>query len=379
VVAGQSNDYRRDRQVTASQTGQGPNMRQVVTFRDSFTSLGSEPVTAELEGEARLVDGTLYALAAYSQPYPDGSQAVPDGWVVVDDASLLDLYPGLGALIPAEALAAPPSVLPGPVAFWFDVTALESALTTHTVAATGESGSGVGETITLTLGKAAAWELGLLFQEGDPVSQAIYESIEADPLTFTLTLDADGRLSAIGYAIQLTLDAVDLGGLGDIPVGFTIDGTAAEALSLRVLSADAPVTLAEAPAETDLAAQTAPVVTTDLPWWNDRVFYEVFVRSFADSDGDGIGDLRGLIERLDYLNDGDPATSDDLGVTGLWLMPVTESPSYHGYDVVDYLTVEMDYGTNQDFKDLMAAAHARGMAVIVDLVMNHTSVEHPWF
>ncbi len=88
-------------------------MRQVVTFRDSFTSLGSEPVTAELEGEARLVDGTLYALAAYSQPYPDGSQAVPDGWVVVDDASLLDLYPGSGALIPAEALAAPPSVLPG--------------------------------------------------------------------------------------------------------------------------------------------------------------------------------------------------------------------------------------------------------------------------
>ena len=62
------------------------------------------------------------------------------------------------------------------------------------------------------------------------------------------------------------------------------------------------------------------------PWWNDRVFYEVFVRSFADSDGDGIGDLRGLIDRLDYLNDGDPATSDDLGVTGLWLMPVAESP-----------------------------------------------------
>ncbi len=379
VVAGQSHDYRRDQQVSAGQTGQGQNMRQTVTFRDSFTSLGGEPVTAELEGEARLVDGTLYALAAYRQPYPDGSQAVPDGWVVVDDASLLDLYPGLDALIPAEALAAPPSVLPGPVAFWFDVTALESALTAYTVAAAGESGSGASETITLTLSKQAAWDLELLFQEDDPVSQAIFATIEGDPLTFTFTLDAAGRLSAIGYDIQLALEAVDLGGLGDIPVGFTIDGTAAEALSLRILSADAPVTLAEAPAEADLAAQTAPVVTTDLPWWNDRVFYEVFVRSFADSDGDGTGDLRGLIDRLDYLNDGDPATSDDLGVTGLWLMPVTESPSYHGYDVVDYLTIEQDYGTNQDFADLIAAAHARGMAVIVDLVMNHTSSEHPWF
>ena len=71
-------------------------------------------------------------------------------------------------------------------------------------------------------------------------------------------------------------------------------------------------------------------------WWADRVFYEVFVRSFQDSDGDGIGDLRGLTSRLDDLNDGDPATTDDLGVTGLWLMPIADSPSYHGYDVVDY-------------------------------------------
>ena len=117
----------------------------------------------------------------------------------------------------------------------------------------------------------------------------------------------------------------------------------------------------------------------DRPWWGDRVFYEVFVRSFADSDGDGIGDLRGLTERLDYLNDGDPGTTDDLGVTALWLMPVAESPSYHGYDVTDYRTVEPDYGTTEDFKALIAAAHARGIDVIVDLVMNHTSIDHPWF
>jgi glycosidase len=89
--------------------------------------------------------------------------------------------------------------------------------------------------------------------------------------------------------------------------------------------------------------------------------------------------LKGLIEKLDYLNDGDPNTTTDLGVTGLWLMPVNEAASYHGYDAVDYEQVEQDYGTNEDFKTLVAEAHKRGMAVIVDLVMNHTSNQHPWF
>jgi glycosidase len=116
-----------------------------------------------------------------------------------------------------------------------------------------------------------------------------------------------------------------------------------------------------------------------LPWWNDRVFYEIFVRSFKDSNGDGNGDLKGLIEKLDYLNDGDPKTTTDLGVTGLWLMPVNEAASYHGYDAVDYKQIEQDYGTNEDFKTLIAEAHKRGIAVIVDLVMNHTSNQHPWF
>ncbi|MCI0581310.1 MAG: DUF3459 domain-containing protein [Chloroflexi bacterium] len=115
------------------------------------------------------------------------------------------------------------------------------------------------------------------------------------------------------------------------------------------------------------------------PWWSDEIFYEVFVRSFQDSNGDGIGDLAGLTSRLDQLNDGDPATTDDLGITALWLMPVAESPSYHGYDVVDYRAIEADYGTTDDFKAFMAAAHERGISVIVDLVMNHTSRDHPWF
>jgi alpha-amylase len=122
-----------------------------------------------------------------------------------------------------------------------------------------------------------------------------------------------------------------------------------------------------------------PAIAPVVPWWADRVFYEVFVRSFADSDGDGIGDLRGLTDRLDYLNDGDPATTDDLGVTGLWLMPVAESPSYHGYDVVDYRAVEADYGTAKDFQALVAAADERGIAIVVDFVINHSSREHPWF
>lgn len=119
--------------------------------------------------------------------------------------------------------------------------------------------------------------------------------------------------------------------------------------------------------------------TNGNPWWNDIVFYEVFVRSFYDSDGDGIGDLNGLIEKLDYINDGDPSTQTDLGATGIWLMPIMVSPSYHGYDVVDYYQVDPDYGTNEDFKRLMEEAHKRDIRVIVDLVMNHTSTEHPWF
>ena len=114
-------------------------------------------------------------------------------------------------------------------------------------------------------------------------------------------------------------------------------------------------------------------------WWRDRVFYEVFVRSFADSDGDGIGDLRGLIGRLDQLNDGDPSTTTDLGVTALWLMPTFPSPSYHGYDVTDYRSVNPDYGSLADMRALVTAAHKRGMAVILDLPLNHTSSQDPWF
>ncbi|MGC8798915.1 MAG: alpha-amylase family glycosyl hydrolase [Chloroflexus sp.] len=114
-------------------------------------------------------------------------------------------------------------------------------------------------------------------------------------------------------------------------------------------------------------------------WWNSAVCYEIFVRSFYDSDGDGNGDLNGIIAKLDYLNDGDPTTTTDLGINCIWLMPVAEAASYHGYDTIDYYTVERDYGTNDDFKRLVAEADKRGIKIIIDLVLNHTSTQHPWF
>jgi glycosidase len=117
----------------------------------------------------------------------------------------------------------------------------------------------------------------------------------------------------------------------------------------------------------------------DLDWAEGAVMYEVFVRSFADSDGDGIGDLNGLTAKLDYLNDGDSTTTRDLGVDGIWLMPIFPSPSYHGYDVTDYEHVNPDYGTDADFDRLLSEAHRRGIRVIIDLVLNHTSDHHPWF
>lgn len=109
------------------------------------------------------------------------------------------------------------------------------------------------------------------------------------------------------------------------------------------------------------------------------VYYQIFVRAFADGRGDGLGDLRGIIENLDYLNDGNPHTKDDLGVTGLWLTPIHPSPTYHKYDVTDYYEVDPEIGTLEDFRELVQEAHSRGIRVIMDLVVNHTSSSHPWF
>lgn len=114
-------------------------------------------------------------------------------------------------------------------------------------------------------------------------------------------------------------------------------------------------------------------------WWNNAVFYEIFVRSYNDSDGDGIGDFQGIIQKLDHLNDGDPATTDDLGVNAIWLMPINPSPSYHGYDVTDYFGINPDYGTLTDFQQLITECDNRGIKVIMDFVGNHSSSQHPHF
>lgn len=109
------------------------------------------------------------------------------------------------------------------------------------------------------------------------------------------------------------------------------------------------------------------------------VYYEIFVRSFADSNEDGIGDLKGLSSKLDYLNDGNQATKTDLGIDGIYLMPVNVSPSYHKYDVTDYYDIDPEYGTLEDFSKFLEDAHERGIKVIMDLVINHTSKDHSWF
>jgi len=105
--------------------------------------------------------------------------------------------------------------------------------------------------------------------------------------------------------------------------------------------------------------------------WQEGVWYEIFVRSFDDSDGDGVGDLQGVIRRLPYLA--------ELGVSGIWLMPIHPSPSYHGYDVTDYMDVNPDYGTLDDMRELLSAAHDLAINAILDFVPNHSSSQHPWF
>jgi len=108
------------------------------------------------------------------------------------------------------------------------------------------------------------------------------------------------------------------------------------------------------------------------PWWKEAVVYEIYPRSFYDSNGDGIGDLRGIIQKLDYLK--------SLGVDVLWICPIYKSPNAdYGYDVADYYEINPEYGTMDDFKELLEQAHKRGLKVVMDLVVNHTSDEHPWF
>src|SRR3979409_1877129 len=124
-----------------------------------------------------------------------------------------------------------------------------------------------------------------------------------------------------------------------------------------------------AAAQSTLVGQS---LSGDTLWYKDAVIYEVPVRAFSDSDGDGIGDFKGLTSKLDYLQ--------DLGVTAIWLLPFYPSPRRDdGYDIADYTDIHSDYGTLDMFRELLAAAHARGLRVITELVLNHTSDQHAWF
>ena len=104
---------------------------------------------------------------------------------------------------------------------------------------------------------------------------------------------------------------------------------------------------------------------------NYRTWYEIFVYSFCDSDGDGIGDLNGVTSKLDYL--------EELGINGIWLMPIHPSSSYHKYNVTDYYAIDPQYGTMEDFENFMAECEKRDIHVILDLVLNHSGSEHAWF
>ena len=110
----------------------------------------------------------------------------------------------------------------------------------------------------------------------------------------------------------------------------------------------------------------------ELLWYKDAIFYELHVRSYQDGNNDGIGDFAGLTQRIDYLA--------DLGITAVWLLPFTRSPlKDDGYDIADYCNIHPSYGTLNDFKILLREAHRRGLRIITELVLNHTSDKHAWF
>lgn len=112
---------------------------------------------------------------------------------------------------------------------------------------------------------------------------------------------------------------------------------------------------------------------------NYRVFYQIFPISYSDSNKDGKGDLQGIINRLDYLNDGDMNSGKSLGIEGIWLNPIFQSPTYHKYDVSDYYSIDSDLGTMDDLKNLIQECHNRNIILILDLVLNHTASSNNWF
>lgn len=143
--------------------------------------------------------------------------------------------------------------------------------------------------------------------------------------------------------------------------------------ALMLLSAAGCVQKPESSEPTDDA------VVIDTTNDNYRTFYQIFVGSFSDANGDTIGDLRGIIDRFDYLNDGNMNSETSLGVQGIWLSPIFASPSYHKYDTTDYYKIDWRFGEEKDLKELAELCEQRNVKLILDLVLNHTSSQHPWF
>lgn len=128
----------------------------------------------------------------------------------------------------------------------------------------------------------------------------------------------------------------------------------------------------------DAPAETLPAMADPIDD-NYRTFYQIFVGSFSDSNGDGIGDLRGIINRMDYLNDGNINSGKSLGIQGIWLSPIFSSPSYHKYDAKDYYQVDWRFGSEETLKELIELCHERNVKIILDLAINHSSSQHEWF
>ena len=176
------------------------------------------------------------------------------------------------------------------------------------------------------------------------------------------------KLGAAILAVTMAASLTACGGNGGEPGNVSTTGAQNGTAALQEQAADGSIVSL---AQDGRALQ--------IPDDNYRTYYELFVYSFYDSDGDGIGDLQGILEKLDYLNDGDDTTDTDLGINGIWLMPVMPSTTYHKYDTTDYENIDPQYGTLETFQELLSACHDRGIRVILDLAMNHSSSRHSWF
>ena len=119
---------------------------------------------------------------------------------------------------------------------------------------------------------------------------------------------------------------------------------------------------------------------TTQAWWQSGIIYQIYPLTFADGNGNGTGDIGGIIQRLDYLNDGNPDSQTSLGIDAIWLSPVNDSPMIdNGYDISNYRDICPIFGTLAEFETLIAEAHQRGIRIIMDMVLNHSSNQHPWF